>query len=39
MSVWKGDFYGRMKWHIINLLCLALLLFAVYRVLKAEWPF
>ena len=39
MSVWKGDFYGRIKWHLIEILCLLLLIFTVYKVLKTEWPF
>jgi len=39
MSVWKGDPYRRIKWHLIEILCVLLLVFTVYKILRAEWPF
>lgn len=39
MAAFKGDFYTRIKWHIFQIFCVLIFLFAVYEVLKAEWPF
>jgi hypothetical protein len=39
MAVWKGDLFTRIEWYLFRGLCIILLLFAVYKVLKAEWPF
>ncbi len=39
MPVVKGDVYSAIKRHLIEILCVVLLLIAAFKVLRAEWPF
>jgi len=39
MPVFRGDVYAAIKRHLIEILCVVLLLIAAFKLLRVEWPF
>ena len=39
MAFTKGDFYGRVKKHLMEIFLILLFIFAAVKVLRIEWPF